>query len=183
MLSEVCNQMCMCVCVCVCMMWLFVCACVQLKLVVEIELSYMNTNHPDFIGFDRLVSVTCVMHTVLYSVLVSATLLYFFLSVFFFFFFFFFAKNFIYLLFTFLNLILLFILSGLPFFFFFWYEIFFSVCNVFVCFHLLILAPSFSYLFHSVPTGHPKARIPSAPPRVLVTRSSVKDTSASTWHY
>ena len=25
----------------------------QLKLMVEIELSYMNTNHPDFIGFDR----------------------------------------------------------------------------------------------------------------------------------
>ena len=26
---------------------------VQLKLIIEIELSYMNTNHPDFIGFDR----------------------------------------------------------------------------------------------------------------------------------
>ena len=25
----------------------------QLKLMLEIELSYMNTNHPDFIGFDR----------------------------------------------------------------------------------------------------------------------------------
>lgn len=25
----------------------------QLKLMIEIELSYMNTNHPDFIGFDR----------------------------------------------------------------------------------------------------------------------------------
>ena len=25
----------------------------QVKLMIEIELSYMNTNHPDFIGFDR----------------------------------------------------------------------------------------------------------------------------------
>ncbi|CAI8032481.1 Dynamin-1 [Geodia barretti] len=35
--------------------YLSVCMCCgpQLKLMVEIELSYMNTNHPDFIGFDR----------------------------------------------------------------------------------------------------------------------------------
>lgn len=26
---------------------------IQLKLMIEIELSYMNTNHPDFIGFDK----------------------------------------------------------------------------------------------------------------------------------
>lgn len=25
----------------------------HIKLLVDIELSYMNTNHPDFIGFDR----------------------------------------------------------------------------------------------------------------------------------
>ena len=25
----------------------------QVKLMIEIELAYMNTNHPDFIGFDR----------------------------------------------------------------------------------------------------------------------------------
>ncbi len=25
----------------------------QLKLMIEVELAYMNTNHPDFIGFDR----------------------------------------------------------------------------------------------------------------------------------
>jgi hypothetical protein len=25
----------------------------KVKLMIEIELSYMNTNHPDFIGFDR----------------------------------------------------------------------------------------------------------------------------------
>ena len=27
----------------------------QIRLVIEIELAYMNTNHPDFVGFDKYV--------------------------------------------------------------------------------------------------------------------------------
>ena len=32
---------------------------------IEIELSYMNTNHPDFIGFDRCVSTHMTVFTYL----------------------------------------------------------------------------------------------------------------------
>lgn len=39
-----------------------------MKLILEIELSYMNTNHPDFIGFDRLVLVIMLLLLLLFCV-------------------------------------------------------------------------------------------------------------------
>ena len=32
--------------------------CLQIHMMISIELAYMNTNHPDFIGFDKYVTLT-----------------------------------------------------------------------------------------------------------------------------